>query len=349
MTRLKCSFTGGEQNKVWSNLKDYVFPFLNKEAQEAALESISNHYNIPDTIIPENGEFLREGYSHILGVKHKQGDTVLEKMTLLKVLRLFVKADKKAYVIAWIGNPTGVLFTGLPKKFLIPTSKLCKPAHLKKPNGSAKAFDVEKQIAKNLGGEAAGASKTRPDFSCSLGVIKGESKLTVSKMGQGKVRQIDGKWEISSGSHEVSLKFKEIEVDNEPLTCYLDKAYPDGIIPKGFTVEPKSGTAAAYLQSTGANVLHVHDKKRLAGTSFVLDMVENSSDTFSCSISLPRITAQDIQTLDGSVCIEKTQNGDTTAIHRPSPKEMRKLAARGPVDLHNPDDAKEIMKELKGR
>ncbi len=165
-------------------------------------------------------------------------------------------------------------------------------------------------------------------------------------MGQG-VLKWDSRWEVSAGSQEVEDKFREISVDDKPLTCYLNDTYPDGKIPKGFTVKPKSGTAMAYLQSTGANVLHVHDRKRLAGTSFVLATNKDIRDPFHCSISLPRITSQDIGALDGSVCIEKTQNGHTTAIHRPNPKKMKELAARGPIDLHNPTDADKIMRELK--
>ena len=119
------------------------------------------------------------------------------------------------------------------------------------------------------------------------------------------------------------------------------------VVRSSVTVRPKSGTAMAYLQSTGANVLHVHDKKRLAGTSLILDTNKDNSYSFPCNISLGRIVVQDIAALDGSVCIEKTENGHTTAIHRPPAKKMRELAARGPIDLHNPVDAEKIMKELK--
>lgn len=332
---MKWSFTGGETNKVWGHIHNYIFPFLTQDVQTSIIKILrdNKYYKVRDTIIPQNGEFYNTDYSHVMGLKY-DGLDVGDQIKIVDLRIVLIKDKPKCFAITSC-------------KRQIPLIKIDKPKNLKRTNSSEGAFAVETQIAKNLGGEAAGAGKHIPDFSCSLNIIRGESKFTDSKMGQGKVRQIDGRWEISSGSQEVDVVFKQIEVDGEPLTCYLDRTYPDGVIPKGFSTKPKSGTAGAYLQSTRANVLHVHDKKRLAGTSLILDTNEINCSLYDRNVSLGRITVQDIAALDGSVCIENTQNGDTTAVHRPRAKKMRELAARGPIDLHNPDDAKKIMKELK--
>ena len=121
MTRIKCSFTGGEQNKVWSNLKDYVFPFLNKEAQEDALNAIRYFYNIPSAVFPENGEFCDAEYSHILGVHHNS----LPKGAKVKVENLYVDDDAKTWVA--VSSDVGYIF-----HTTVLTSKLEKPEHLKK-------------------------------------------------------------------------------------------------------------------------------------------------------------------------------------------------------------------------
>jgi hypothetical protein len=367
------SIRGTESYKAISHFKGYVAPYLSKEEVKKAKKQMERFGNVSN-VKEEDGEFSgknapdKEG-THELNTKHED----YPSGTKIKVFGLHhIDDNGKIYLHTSHG--------------VIPQSKLKKPEQLRRENKSVAGFDVEGKIAKNLGGVPAGSTGTAHDFSYGKNpdgsstvrgkthviedtsktkkalktddkpVVAGESKLTNVKMGAGGLKwNKQTGWSFSSKHKEFEKHINEnAKVHQEDgsemgLIEHLNKHHPNGVIDKGFTIKAPAGSARSYFRSTGANALHVHDKKTDKGTTFTV----GDDNELKGKTKLGHLSNSDMdENLDGVINVEATKTGAAALYHRPNAVKMRHLAALSTIDsehhrdLTNPEHAGEFMNHV---
>ncbi len=249
---------------------------------------------------------------------------------------------------------------------VIPQGKVNKPTELKKPNKSANAVGVQNQVSTNLGGVPTGTSKTKFDFQYPQGskpivfgkvsvnenpdvLVRGESKAERGKMGESALvhDRKTSKWNLSG--EEMGKKFKQAKVGGVPLLKHLDKTYPSGDIPKGFSTAAPPGMANHYLNHLGVNVLHCHDLQHQTGTTYTV----GTANEIKGHTKLAHLQKSDIDKLDGSLNIAATTTrGKSSVKHKPKRGGMIKLAGASKLDpinhrnLHDKAHANEFMRHI---
>lgn len=350
---MKGRISGAESGKVLSHLKRYVLPFLDQKQKVQAANVLKKHM---DVATDESGEHSDKEMSHTFGTSHGGH----EAGTPVKVTGI----DRV--------DPDGTVHLKTKDHGVIPMSKLNKPEGLAKAASGREGFGVEDLINSHWGSKSAGSTRHAYDFS--LGgserkappavrgkvreaepepnayqkpIIRGESKLQKGKMGQGVVSFNKEKgWQINHPDQNMANYMASAEVNGVPLIDHMNKNFPDGNITKGFSVKAPQGMAREYLRSTGANVLHVHNKQAGSGTSFTV----GDKNELKGKTKLGHLSNDDLDALDGSLAIEKSGSGSSTIIHRPKQAQMRALSMMAAQDPENHRDLtkKEHAMELHG-
>jgi hypothetical protein len=184
-------------------------------------------------------------------------------------------------------------------------------------------------------------------------LVSMESKLTDAKMGQGAFTfdKKAGKWTIAHKGKEHDpvidlmnkIKIKQgVDAKGNPAVVesssgmspldYMNKNYPKGKVPKGFSFPAPKESSHVYLSSLpgGVNCLHVTYKEKddtLTSTTYTL------GDT-----KIPgfrNLDEKDLQKLTGKVNIGTTSGTGATFIIRPHELAMRELATASKTDPKN--------------
>ena len=357
-TSLRGSLSGADSYKTISHVLRYVLPFVDKEKAASIVNSLGKHVSNPQKALSDHSQIdvaKQRDYTHILAKDH--GD--LKSGTPISVKGVSVQDNK--------------VLVNTEKHGEIPLSKLGKPPELAKQRVAKKAWGLEDILAGNLGGKPAGSSKVFHDFAyppqggdVKTKKVKGSAK-TVSKtepteeeilakgeakghngvMGNAKIAWGKEKgWAISHSDPELAKHMSKAHVNGVPLTEYLNKNHPNGVIDKGFRAAAPVGMSKTYLNSIGSNVLHIHDLDKDVGTTFTI------GDELKGKTKLGHMDENTINELDGIIDVAKTQNGKTLAFHRPNQINMKKRAQMSANDpnnhrsLINTDHAKEFMSNL---
>lgn len=322
------------QQKTLRHVRNYVFPYLTEEQREESIKSLG--IEIPTDTNKLEGEFT-------VGLKYNN----LKEGMRIKALGL-LKEGITVHLITEKGN--------------IPLSKVQKP--FKMPLKTKAGFDVEKKIAKNLGVNHAGPSQHEFDFhyppsplakkivfgkvktteDAPETVVRGESKLDRGKFGESALIFNDKKKTWMMSNDKMSSKFSQAKKNNLTIIDYLNKNHPEGKIEQGFSVQAPKGTAGHYLEQSKVNVLHLHDKKSNTGTTYTI----GNKNELKGQTKLAHLSTAQINQLDGSISVEKTQTGRTVIVHKPKQGVMKKFANKSTEDpikhrsLYDPEHANEF-------
>lgn len=349
---LNGSISGGESYKAISHFKGYIAPFLPKNSITDAKKKMEPFGNV-ENVEEKDGEFFKKDETHELNSKHNEHPAG----TKIKVTG-----------ISHVGE-TGRIYLNTKNHGIIPQSRIKKPDELKRENKSEAGFKIESLIAKNLGGVAAGSTGSAYDFSYGKNkdgsdtirgktkvinesvqnqktlkkdekpIVAGESKLTNVKMGAGSVKfdKKSKKWGIFSRDHDKWRDHmeKNAKINGLPLLEYLNKHHSNGIIDKGITFDAPKGSAKAYLDSIGANVLHIHDKEKNKGTTIT---VGNKNELKGVS-KLGHFGDSEInENFDGKGNIEKSKTGTAAFFHRPNKTKLERIASLSTLEPKNHKD-----------
>jgi hypothetical protein len=344
--------TVGSDKKGLRHIKNYVMPFLSASGRKKTAKAFEGHMNFGDT--SSNGEHHDPNaeYTHELATKqgtHPAG-------TKVKVTHVTMGANNS-------------LIAHTEKHGSMPLSALKKPASVKKPAITKGGFDVESKIAENLGTKAAGSTKHGYDFKYgenvrgkvktvdkktggAAPVIRGESKLDKGKMGQSTFKHTKEKgWHFTNeavGKHFEKATIVGDDGKERSLIDHFNHYHGNGVIDRAYSIPAPKGSTRNYLSSSNVNALHLHDKKSNKGTTYTIgDRNELKGKT-----KLGHLSNKDLDSLDGTLSIEKTTTGSTQVAHRPRATRMRELALNSVNDpsnhrdLTNPDHAVEFKKHV---
>lgn len=305
--------SGAEAGKTLSALKTHVLPFLDQKEALKASKILSPYMEIDAS---EDGESSGDKETHTFESSHGK----IEKGTPTKIIGIH-------HI-----DPDGTVFIKTDKHGIVPMSKLSRSKYSREANKAG--FEVEDRINNHWGTKSAGSTSGH-DFS--LGdSVRGESKLTRGKMGQGVLSFSKGKWTISHPDPRVAEFMSRTMVGKRRILDHMNAEYPDGVITKGFTASAPTGMTREYLRSKGTNVLHIHDKKDDVGTSFTF----GSKNDLAGKTRLGHLSDEDLDSLDGSIEVEKTfgKGGSSTIIHRPKRGVMRSYSQLSRIDPENHRD-----------
>jgi hypothetical protein len=344
------------------HVKNYVVPLLSKSQIASSEKSLAGHVK-PGAFGTENGSEHNPDatHTHTLDKKH-EGHAAGTQVKVTGVL----PPDEK-----------GKIHVTTEKHGTIPLSKLKKPENLAKPSHD-EGFNLEKQIAKNLGGKAQGASKGtdievnlrggHTDHDIKTKVIEThepadvriESKLDRGKVGEATLKHTPEKgWHVSERSPnralgESHLRHATYEDKDHPdhgmnVISFLNKHHPTGHIDKYRYFKPKAGTAKAYVDQTGANYLQVHDKSTNRGTAFS----HGKNHPLKGKTNVGHLTDSILSQMDHRVEVKPTTTGTSSMVHRPKRSYMKKLAAMSTenpsqhADFSNPEHADTFIRKAK--
>jgi len=334
--------TIGSDRKGKRHTENYVMPYLSAEGRKKTAESFAKH-----------GGFRTTGTGH--GEKH---DPNAESTHTLRTAQNGHPAGTQVKVTHVTVDEPGNITVHTKDHGSFKQAALLKPGELKRPFKSERGFKVESRIAKNLGTQAAGPTKHGYDFQYSAGSksvkgkvkeaseappVRGESKLDRGKMGQSTLKHDKEKgWHFTDkaiGSHFEKAHVKDPSNPGStlPLLDYLNKHHSNGKIEKGFSVDAPKGATRNYLNNSGVNALHLHNKVKDKGTTFTVGNTHLKGKT-----KLGHLTDEHLNALDGKISIEKTTIGQTQAAHRPNIKVMKQYAN---MSQTNPNEHRDLSNE----
>ena len=374
------------QTKGRSHVLAYVMPFLSKEQKKNVLKNSSQHFEPGDIDVTKHGDFhdpAKNATTHEIESKtgHKDASSgkIYPQGTKVKVVG--IKHDPKTKQIIAQTASHGDM----------PLSRLGKPKELARIRKTEEGFNVEKILQQRIDPryKPAGSSGASWDFVAGdpdeedksvrgKAVKKDESKIPIFR-GESKAAK-QGNDSISMGTSTVKFnpesrtwsfakkpngpamaKVFEKAVHPKtglPVLEHLNKHNSNGNIPQGqgFTAKAPEGTAEHYMKSMKANSLHLHryaadeNGKTIMsrGTSYTV----GDDNPFANKLGMGHLSYKDLGALDGSITIESSKTGSTTARHKPSTAVFKRMAdasmndPENHRDLTNEDHANEFRKRL---
>ena len=330
------------------HFKNYVAPYMSKEHIAKSEKEFGQHVTTGGFGSAHHGTHYNPEAEHTHTLETAHGPH---------------PAGTKVKVTGGHLNDKGIIHLSTEKHGNIPQSKIAKPAELAKPAITKTGFDVEHQIAKNLGTKSAGSTKHAHDFTYGgnhkdavkgkikeVGepVVRGESKLDRGKMGEATIKHTPEKgWHISErGNKEVGEHLKKAVHPESGMNVleHLNKHHPEGHINKSVQFNAAPGTAQHYLKTSGSNVLHIHNKATNKGTTFTV----GDKNNLKGKTNLGHLSHAGLEKFNGKIQVKPTTTGTSTMVHRPIESVMRahaNLSAEHPEkhkDLTQPKHAEEF-------
>ncbi len=330
--------TIGSDKKGLRHVKNYVMPFLSAAGREKTAKSFEGHMNFGDTSNAGEHHDPTTEYTHELSTKQGQHPAG----TKIKVTHVTMGSNNS-------------IIAHTEKHGSMPLSALKKPESVKKPAITRGGFDVESRIAENLGTKAAGSTKHGYDFKYgekvrgkikevdkkaggASPVIRGESKLDKGKMGQSTFKHTKEKgWHFTNsavGKHFEKATITGNDGKERSLIDHFNHHHGNGVIDRNYSIPAPKGATRNYLNTSNVNSLHLHDKKSDRGTTFTI----GNNNELKGKTKLGHLHNKDLDSLDGTISIEKTTTGSTQAAHRPKATKMRELALRSTTEPNNHRD-----------
>jgi hypothetical protein len=348
--------------KAVRHVKNYIAPYLSKSQIAGSEKSLAGHVK-PGAFGTENGSEHNPDATHTHTLEKEHGGH--DVGTQVKVTGVLAPDEK------------GRIHVSTEKHGNIPVSKLKKPENLAKPAHSA-GFKTEDVIAKNLGGKSQGASKGtdielnlrggHTDHDVKAKVVETQEKPDVrieSKLDRGKVGEATLKhtpekgWHVSERSPNKALGQSHLqhatyEDENHPghgmdVISFLNKYHPTGHIDQYRYFKPKAGTSKAYLNQTGANYLHIHDKDSDTGTTFSV----GNNHPLKGKTNVGHLSDATLSQMDHRLEVRPTTTGTSSMVHRPKRSFMKGLAAKAKTnpeqhaDLSNQEHAQTFLSKAK--
>jgi len=348
----KMAGTIGSDKKGLRHLKNYVMPMLSAEGRKRTADSFANH-----------GALDHEGHGENYDPKAEHNFTLATKQGPHE-------AGTPVQVTHVLQGPNNSLIAHTAHHGQVSLAALNKPEGLKRAPITREGFNVEGTIAKHLGTTAAGSTKHGYDFHYGSGgsevrgkvkeveavdkktggatpVVRGESKLDKGKMGQSTLKHDKVKgWHFTNEA--LASHLEKTQINGKPILDHLNEHHPNGVIDRPYTVPAPAGMAQHYLKTSNVNTLHIHNKKAGRGTTFTI----GNNNKLKGKTRLGHLSHADLERLNGSISIEKTTTGSTTAAHRPKHGVMKELANMSQTnpdqhrDLTNEEHAKEFKQHL---
>jgi hypothetical protein len=116
---------------------------------------------------------------------------------------------------------------------------------------------------------------------------------------------------------------------------HLNKHHPEGHINKSVQFNAAPGTAQHYLKTSGANVLHLHNKATNKGTTFTV----GDKNNLKGKTNLGHLSHAGLEKFNGKVIVKPTTTGTSTMVHRPIESVMR---AHANLSTEHPEKHKDL-------
>jgi hypothetical protein len=329
---LKSGTKGSDSRSIGHYIK-YVAPYLSSEGLKTSENNINdaNLKNLSDSQ-------KRKINSLVAG--EKQGDS--HETTGGRKVQI-------SHIEIINGLMHGVTHTGERIRF----SQLKKPKEFRTPNTTKRAFEIENELARNLGGVSAGPNRNAlADVHAMVGnkEVKMESKYignSLPKFGQISIKHTVEKGWHFLGHDDLVEAAKKATVNGVPILDHLNKNNPDGKIGRNVRASTKNtGATRAYFKVNGANMLHLHGKN--GGSTFTIG--GDGKDHPFTNTGIRHLSGEHLDDLDGQLVLD----GRGSAIFRPHGKNLRDLRDSARLygttrNLHDRGHAESWIKPVKSQ
>jgi hypothetical protein len=331
------------------HVKNYILPFLSADQKKSVAKNLALHFKPGEINTEKDGENHNpDSHTHEIVAKTGHKDPLTgekyETGTKVKIVGLRHTDDNK--IIAQTENHGE-----------IPVSKLGKPESLAKASITQEGFDLEALLQKHADPRFKPAGSTGESYDFVAGdpkskmsvrgkavkkdesvkpFLRGESKT--SKKGTVAMGTItishnpETGWEFSTGKSKMAPIIENVRHPKTGLSIleHLNKEYPDGRLPKGFTLDALPGTASHYLKTLGANALHLHRYAKDDNGNYTLNhgttYTVGDENPFKGRIGMSHLSDEDLKNLDGKLVFEQSGVGKIQVKHRPPSTTFNKLA-----------------------
>ena len=346
-------------NKGKRHVKNYVLPFLSADQKKSVAKNLEAHFKPGEIDTESHGEMHDPEADHtheiVSKAGHKDAATgkKYEQGTKVKVIGLRHSDDNK-------------IFAQTENHGDIPLSRLGVPESVAKEPITQEGFDIEEQLQKNADPRFKPAGSTGESYDFVAGdpkskmsirgkavkkdesttpLLRGESKASKSgnvAMGTISIRHNpETGWEFARGKSKMEPAISAVKHPDSGLSIidHLNREYPDGILPQSFSLDALPGTAQHYLETLGANSLHLHRYAKNKDGSYSMNhgttYTVGDNNAFAGKLGMAHLSNEDLRALDGKLRFEPSGVGVIQVKHRPPPKEFNRLAGASLNDEEN--------------